>query len=221
VKTVQFGSLFESIRNGANLKQQPGLGGVPISRIETISSGRVDPDRVGYAGVSVDSYPTYVLRPGDILFSHINSPDRVGQCALYQSDPPVLLHGMNLLRLRCKPGVEPSFIRHLIESPGFKRSLQRYANRAVNQASISVRNLSGIEVRIPPLAEQRRIAHVLDVARRIRARRRESTAVIDRLVGSVFVHWFMRLATNRFPNPTHRQGVCDKQRWDTLTGRRR
>jgi type I restriction enzyme S subunit len=190
LKTIDFGSLFESIRNGANLRQEPGLGGVPISRIETISSGRVDPDRVGYAGVSGDSYPNYILKYGDILFSHINSPNRVGQCALYQSDPPVLVHGMNLLRLRCKPCVEPSFIRHLIESPGFKRSLQRYVNRAVNQASISVRNLSGIEVRIPPLAEQRRIARVLDQAETLRHHRRRSLDCAAALVQALFVEMF-------------------------------
>ena len=169
-----------------------------MSRIETIAYGQIDPERVGYAGVSAESRPEHVLAPGDILFSHINSPSQVGKCALYNSEPPVLIHGMNLLRLRCKDDVEPAFVRHLINSPGFKASLQPYINRAVNQASISVRNLSAIEVSLPELDEQRRIAGILDRASAIRARQMSAQPVLLALLDSTFFSFFGDPAGNTF-----------------------
>jgi type I restriction enzyme S subunit len=184
VKPVPFGSLFEFIRNGASIKQDPALGGVPVSRIETISAGWVDPERVGYAGVSIDGYSKHLLADGDILFSHINSPAHVGKCAIYRSDPPVLIHGMNLLRLRCKPGVDPAFVRFLIGSPGFRASLQPFINRAVNQASISVANLSQIDVVVPSLGDQRRIARVLGAAEQLIVRHQTALPLVLSLLES-------------------------------------
>ena len=186
MEAVEFGSIFEFIRNGANLRHDPALGGTPVSRIETISTGQVGPQRVGYAGVSAERYAQHVLAPGDILFSHINSPVHVGKSALYIGEPPVLIHGVNLLRLRCKPGIDPGFVKHLIDSPGFRASLQPYVNRAVNQASISVRNLSVIKVALPPLDEQRRIARILDLAGVLVRRRSDSIGRTVALRSAVF-----------------------------------
>jgi type I restriction enzyme S subunit len=67
----EFGNLFRFIRNGMNVKQN-GSGGVPITRIETISNGTVDASRVGYADLDEHDCAHWMMRPGDILFSHIN-----------------------------------------------------------------------------------------------------------------------------------------------------
>ena len=42
---------FESIKNGANIKQERGAIGIPITRIETLSGGVFNRDRLGYADI--------------------------------------------------------------------------------------------------------------------------------------------------------------------------
>jgi len=50
--------------------------------------------------------------------------------------------------------------------------------------------LENLEVPIPPLAEQRRIAAILDKANTLRAKRREAIAKLDQLLQSVFFDMF-------------------------------
>lgn len=197
MRTVEFGSLFEFIRNGMNVKQDKSGDGLPISRIETIWNSSIDPERVGYAGLTEDACDGWLLSPGDILFSHINSVEHIGKCAVYEGTPNKLVHGMNLLCLRCKPdSLLPEYAKHLIRSVGFRARLSNYINKAVNQASVSIGNLKGIEVTVPPLPEQRRIAAILDKADALRTKRREALTQLDRLAQSIFVEMFGDPVTN-------------------------
>ena len=71
---ARLGDVFTLIRNGASIKQSDGLGGFPITRIETISDKTVDRNKFGYAGITdLQKYQAYILQDGDILMSHINS----------------------------------------------------------------------------------------------------------------------------------------------------
>ncbi|MDO8861842.1 restriction endonuclease subunit S [Haliea sp. E1-2-M8] len=55
---------------------------------------------------------------------------------------------------------------------------------------------ANIEIPLPPLAEQKRIAGILDVADALRAKRRESIAQLDSLLQSTFVDMFGDPVTN-------------------------
>lgn len=195
---TRFGDMFLSIRNGLNVKQSSDLGGLPITRIETTSSGAIDCHRVGYAGIeSIDS--KWLLCRDDILFSHINSPQHVGRVAIYQGQPKSLVHGMNLLCLRPDPTmIDAKYTLHLIRSQSFKSHIGPFINKAVNQASISIANLSSVEVDVPPLKEQRRIAAILDYADALRAKRRQVLAHIDTLTQSIFENMFSDVWANTF-----------------------
>ena len=87
MRTVEFGSLFQFMRNGMSIKQDKSGEGLPISRIETIADSSIDPDRVGYAGLTFDACKAWLLQEGDILFSHINSVEHIGKCAVYRGVP--------------------------------------------------------------------------------------------------------------------------------------
>ncbi|YCN58462.1 restriction endonuclease subunit S [Rhodococcus erythropolis] len=185
------GEVCELIRNGYTAKQSPDAGGVPITRIETISKSTVDIERVGYADLDVSNVEKWLLRDGDILFSHINSVEHIGKCAVYRGEPAQLVHGMNLLCLRADPEIASvEFLKHQIRSPGFRWQLQKFVNKAVNQASVSIGNLKTLTIPLPPLPEQRRIAAILDQADTLRAKRREALAQLDELIHSIFVDMF-------------------------------
>jgi type I restriction enzyme, S subunit len=137
------------------------------------------------------------MEPGDILFSHINSVEHIGKCAVYRGTPEKLVHGMNLLCLRCDTAkLLPEFAKYLIRGPEFRTRLSNFINKAVNQASVSIGNLKTIPVSVPPLAEQRRIAEVLDRAEALRAKRRAAITQLDTLTQSIFLDLFGDPATN-------------------------
>jgi type I restriction enzyme S subunit len=180
-----------------SVKQDKSGNGLPITRIETISAGEIDTSRVGSAGLVLEECRQWMLEPGDILFSHINSAELVGKCAVYRGVPECLVHGMNLLCLRPnKSLLDSNYAQWLIRSAGFRGKLSNFVNKAVNQASVSIGNLITIPVAVPSLMEQRRIAAILDKADALRQKRRTALQKLDSLTQSIFLDMFGDPATN-------------------------
>jgi len=61
---------------------------------------------------------------------------------------------------------------------------------------LSTKSIRAIEIPLPPLAEQRRIAEILDRADALRAKRRAALAQLDTLAQSIFLDLFGDPATN-------------------------
>ena len=159
-KEVPFASNLERLENGVNYNTND-KDGVPMSRIETISTGRIDYTKVGYCSTP-QKIEHYIMRYGDILFSHINSLKHIGKTAYYSAEKP-LYHGMNLLLFRCKNNIDSKFFFFLINNTHFIHKCQILAKQAVNQASISTSDLKKIKVYIPDINEQSKIQKFLSL----------------------------------------------------------
>lgn len=155
--------VIEVMRNGLTDTQNKEGKGLPVTRIETISNGRVDGTSVGFVdALHEDRQEKYRLQAGDILISHINSEAHIGKSALYEGTPAPLLHGMNLLVVRpdnaqCDSVFLESLFQHY-RRVGIFRSL---SSRAVGQASINQGKIKSLPIYLPPLREQKKIATVL------------------------------------------------------------
>jgi len=78
-EVVRLGDYLNILRNGTTKKQNKEGRGLPVSRIETISMGKINPQKVGYIeGLTEKEIKKYRLYEGDILFSHINSEPYLG-----------------------------------------------------------------------------------------------------------------------------------------------
>ena len=173
------------------------MSGFPITRIETIADGTINPAKVGFADLGESDCADWLLRDGDILISHINSTKHLGKCAIYEGDPPTLVHGMNLLALRVDPDVAASrYVYWILSSTGFRRKLPRITKHSVNQSSFNISSFKKLQIPLPPLDEQKRIAGILDAADALRAKRREALAQLDTLLQSTFLDMFGDPVTN-------------------------
>lgn len=200
--SIALGEAFEFIRNGMNVKQSKDAGGLPITRIETISDGSIDFKRMGYAGLSENDAGKYILSPGDILLSHINSVEHIGKCALFESRDEKVVHGMNLLAMRPRCDILlPRYAMWALKHPDFKNRLLKFVNKAVNQASISTTNLKTVEIPLPPLEEQRRIAGILDQAAALCRLRSRALDKLNTLGQAIFHEMFGDLRANPFEWP--------------------
>lgn len=160
-KDTHLGEVFESITNGVNCDQKSNLGAHLITRIETISKGSVDLERIGRADLNEKELSKYRLVENDILFSHINSPIHVGKTALFDTKAEVY-HGVNLLRIRTIKDVNPKFLRYFLlflYTSGFWRTV---AKQSVNQASVNQKDISEVPFSYPSLEKQKEIVEKLD-----------------------------------------------------------
>ena len=139
---AKINDVTEFIKNGAQIKQFKGASGIPITRIETISNSELDMARMGYANITNGAeYKDYYIKDGDILMSHINSRAHIGKCALCNVGENQIIHGMNLLRIRCGKQILPEYMVHYFRSTTFYNLIEPHIKNAVNQASINITNL--------------------------------------------------------------------------------
>jgi type I restriction enzyme S subunit len=159
---VKLGDVCDRIRNGTTANQFQDIEGIPVTRIESISSGDINPNKVGFLSGSIDDYCDYLLEPGDVLFSHINCVERLGNCALYEGMPVNLIHGMNLLRMAPnRKLVFPEFLLWCLRSEAAIVFYRENARRAIGQASLNTKDIIALPLALPPLPEQHRIAEIL------------------------------------------------------------
>ena len=86
----------------------------------------------------------------------------------------------------------------MLSSTGFRRKLPRDSRKhsvIANQAT-SISSFRKLEIPVPSLAEQTRIARILDAADALRAKRREALAQLDTLLQSTFLDMFGDPVTN-------------------------
>lgn len=189
----KLGDCFESIRNGVTIKQERGAIGVPITRIETLSGGVFNRDRLGYANIqSTEKYASYVLDDGDLLLSHINSKTYIGRTVVYNRlGDEEIIHGMNLLRLKAiRTILSPYYAFYCFKSDVFKDQIASYRKDAVNQSSIPVSDLKKILIPVPPLSIQERIVEELDCISGIIEKKKEQLKELDALAQSIFYTMF-------------------------------
>ena len=184
---------FWGIQNGANIKQSKSSGGFPITRIETIADNKFNRDRVGYAGITdISSYKSYVLENEDLLMSHINSAKYLGRTVLYNRKiDEVIIHGMNLLRLRAnREIINPSYAKYLFSGCKFKRQISRIMKKSVNQASFTVGDLKEIKISVPSILEQVQIVEKLDKIAGIIELRQAEIEKAEEIIKARFVELF-------------------------------
>ena len=192
-KYLSIGECFPSIKNGANIKQIAGANGYPITRIETLSGGIFNRDRMGYANiVDLTKYQDYILESGDLLLSHINSKAYIGRTVKYEKQgDEKIIHGMNLLLLRANPEViSSSLFAYYSKSMKFKDAVARIRKDAVNQSSMAISDLRKIVVPVPPLEEQSRIVAELDLLTGIIDKQNAQLKELDNLAQAIFYDMF-------------------------------
>lgn len=160
-KTYPLGEVTEFIRNGYNYKADGDRSKTyKISRIETISTGVINMERVGS---SEQINERYLLQDGDILFSHINSLPYLGNVAYYTENLGKLYHGMNLLCFRAKKElVIPKYLYYVLKSNNIRKLVNRYAKQSCNQYSLTTSDIKSWTIPLPSLEQQEDIVSVLD-----------------------------------------------------------
>ena len=161
---IKLNILSENISNGTTSTQIDNSA-FPVSRIETISGGVINPVKIGYIENSNSKLDSFLLNDGDILLSHINSLEIVGQCAVYNKDTHgTLYHGMNLLRIVTKRNLcDPLYLHNFLKSSFARYFIRLVSKRAIGQVSVSIQNLCELKIPIPKVLDQEIINSHLDI----------------------------------------------------------
>ena len=94
-----------------------------------------------------------------------------------------------------KEGVSRDYLFYFLRTPDIVNLATRRCSGA-NLPRLGQKQLASFQIPLPPLAEQKRIAGILDAADALRAKRREALAQLDTLLQSTFLDMFGDPVTN-------------------------
>jgi type I restriction enzyme, S subunit len=147
--------------------------------------------------------PKQRIRKGDVLVAASSgSLDIVGKAARALADYEGGF-GAFCKVLRPGPGIDPSYFAHFFKTQDYRRRVSALA-AGININNLRNEHLDEMQIPLPPVAEQRRIAEALDKAEALVAKRRVTLAQLDTLTQAMFVDMFGDPATNLkgFPSST-------------------
>ncbi|MCA9687308.1 MAG: restriction endonuclease subunit S, partial [Myxococcales bacterium] len=135
-----------------------------------------------------------VLEAGDLMIARMPAP--IGRTCIFPGSerPCVTVVDVCILRPD-RRRVEPRWLLHYLNSPGARTRIAPFTS-GTTRKRISKRKLAGLEFPLPTLAEQRRIAAILDRAEALVRKQRAAIDLGERLLRSTFLERFGDPATN-------------------------
>jgi type I restriction enzyme S subunit len=182
--TAPIGELTEILSGFAFKSEQFNKSGegLPLIRIRDVIEGTSD---TYYSG---DYNSEFLIKNGDALIGM----DGQFNLACWRGGPALLNQRVCKIKATDER-LDQGYLLHFLPS-----ALKEIEDRTpfVTVKHLSVKSLREIEISLPPLLEQRRIAAILDKADALRAKRREAIAKLDQLLQSVFLEMFGDPVTN-------------------------
>ena len=195
LKKYKLGDCLTMIENGAVIKQKKNAGGIPITRIETLSNDRFNRDRLGYADIfDESSYSHFILDDMDLIMSHINSRTFLGRTVIYRKHgDEKIIHGMNVLRLKTDIKVlNPLYAYYYFKTNGFRTAIDHIRKDAINQSSLATSDIKNLEILIPSIEEQSVIVSILDNLDRKIALNCAINQNLEALAKQLYDYWFVQ-----------------------------
>jgi type I restriction enzyme, S subunit len=145
------------------------------------------------------------LECGDILVSTANSLNLVGRCSWVPKLAWPATFGGFVTVLRANPDrINPRYLYWWLSSDRTQVELRARASQTTNIANLTVERCRQLQLYLPPLPEQRRVADILDRAEGLRAKRRAAIDNLDTLTQSIFLDMFGDPVFNPHGWPLHR-----------------
>ncbi|WP_421997082.1 restriction endonuclease subunit S [Roseovarius confluentis] len=189
VRLGDLGSTFTGLTGKS--KEDFGMGLPYIPYLNIFQNSRIDPEQVDYVSVGHNERQNRV-RFGDIFFTTSSeTPNEVGMASVLLDDiPDLFLNSFCFgFRLHDFDTLLPRFARFMLRGQDFRRSIRRLAQGATRY-NLSKTHLMNLTMVLPPVAEQERVADVLeisqteelDLAKQIDKLRAEKKALMQQLL---------------------------------------
>ena len=164
-------------------------GNVATLRTTDISAdGRIEYETMPLARLDLSRLQQHTLRPKDLV---ITRSGRIGTAALFNGFRLPVLPGAFLIRFRLKTDVaEPLFYRYFFNSRAGQELLTSVATGSVQQ-NLNITSVHGLEVPVPPLADQRAIAHILGTLDDKIELNRRMNETLEAIARAIFKSWFV------------------------------
>lgn len=131
------------------------------------------------------------LQMGDLLISSANSWNLVGKACWVPPLESKTTFGGFISALRADPAkLDARYLFHWFTSDRTQATLRSFGQKTTNISNLNIGRCEDMEIPLPPLDEQRRIAAILDQAEELCAKRRAAVGLLNQLPQAIFLEMF-------------------------------
>jgi type I restriction enzyme S subunit len=164
----ELGSVVLEMKSGLSRELSNEDIGLPVIRSNNLIENEVDFNNIKYWYLSDNQGAdtrNYYLTDGDILVNFINSVSQIGKCAYFKNlvNRPVIFT-TNLLVVRFDMNkIDSRYFLYFSLQNHYNKFVESITKPAINQASFTTKDYKKLKLPLPPLPEQKAIAHVLSL----------------------------------------------------------
>ena len=159
----KLGDVLKNTQLGGNYPNSEKISNSPLIKMGNIQRGFISINKIEYIIDSYKSEERDRLKYGDVLFNTRNTLELVGKVSVWRDELPKAYFNSNLMRFEFNSNLVSSnfFMSYLLNTKDSIARLKDIATGTTSVAAIYTRDLVKIEIPLPNLAEQTRIATIL------------------------------------------------------------
>ncbi len=173
--------LADYVNGRATKPRELDVDGVPVIKIAELNGGITEKtDRVP-ADVVQDRH---WVTEGDLLFAWS------GSVGIYRYRGPRAALNQHIFRVAAREGIDQRFMGYLLEGqmPAFRGFVE---DKKTTMGHVTVRDLRATQVAVPPLSEQRAVAHILGTLDDKIELNRRMSETLEQMARALFKSWFV------------------------------
>lgn len=146
-----------------------------------------------------------VLIDGDLLISSANSWYLVGKTSFFETNKlasPVTAGGFISI-IRPKASIKSKYLYHWLTTDKSQHKIRHLGRQTTNISNLDFKQFKKLEIPLPSLPEQQRIADILDKAEAINQKREQALALCDEFLRATFLDMFgHHFSSKGYPSST-------------------
>ena len=164
-KEYRLGEIYE-VHNGLSKGREFFGSGYPFISFSTVFNKWFIPEIItDFAQTTESEQESYSIKAGDILVTRTSeTADELGMSCVALRDIPNATYNGFCKRMRQynkDVDVDSKYVGYYMRNPEFRKKFQAFAGSMSTRASLTNDALLGLTIKLPPLAEQQRIAKIL------------------------------------------------------------
>ena len=169
--------------------------GTPVINVRNIGFGVMKEEKIEFISPATrDRLSSHLLRPGDIVFGRKGAVERH---VFIREKQDGWFQGSDCLRLRfTSPRVEPLFVSYYFLTTEHQKWMMNQCSHGATMASLNQEILRRIELPLPSIPTQRRIAGILSAYDDLIENSQRRIKILEEMARSLYREWFVHF---RYP----------------------
>ncbi|NCC51699.1 MAG: restriction endonuclease subunit S [Spartobacteria bacterium] len=192
---VPFEELFaQPTRNGLTKpKRIRGFGAKFVNMGEIFAYSRMNNVSTDRVPLSESERSTSLLEAGDLLFARQSLVlSGAGKCSIFIEDNEDVAFESHIIRVRLnKQAADPLFYYYYFQSHSGRSTIESIVEQGAGASGIRGSDLSKLNVPLPPLSEQKAIAHILGSLDDKIELNRKMNETLEAMARAIFKSWFV------------------------------